>query len=190
MEKSKPFDTSNSIKQLFQCPSFCQCTQRIISSSNLSTVWMGEVLSPLQQTMKRHCFFVRSPRLAACKAIGAPGQAQCWLHRDFDHPQWRPRTCGACGESWRIWSLHIFTIFSSFSLSESKHTAYSACHPSIYSLTKCLMSWHVLNMCKFRTDALPFLGRGLTENLLHWISYFLLRVSKMIWLDDHWLIIW
>lgn len=108
---------------------------------------MGEVLSPLQQTMKRHCFFECSPHLAACKAIGAPGQAQCWLHRDFDHPQWRPRTCGACGESWRIWSLHIFIIFSSFSLSESKHTAYSACHPSIYSLTKCLMSWHVLNIC-------------------------------------------
>ncbi len=48
--------------------------------------------------------------------------------------------------SWRIWFLPSFHPFH-WANPSIQHTAYSACHPSIYSLTKRLMLWHVLNTC-------------------------------------------
>lgn len=81
---------------------------------------------------------------------------------------------------WRILKNLIFTyLYHLFILFIERIQAYSIqCMSSIYIQPNKVP--HVVAcsqyMCKFRTDALPFLGRGLTENLLHWISYFLLRV--------------
>ena len=144
---------------------------------------LGEVLSPLQQTMKRRdCLSsVRhvwqsdlAKLLELLDRLNVGYIETLTIHSDGQ---------GLAAHVESLLKNLIFTIFSSFSLSESKHTAYSIqCMSSIYIQPN--KAPHVVTcsqyMCKFRTDAFPVLGRGLTENLLHWISYFLLRGSKMI----------